>query len=45
MLNCLLSIDHREGVHEDAENGPCEFCMGQDEDWKNMVIDDAVVFD
>ena len=32
------------GIYRDAEDGPCDICMFQEETWKERVIDSAVVY-
>jgi len=39
------SLDPQIGIYRNAENGPCEVCMMQGEEWKERVIDEVVVFD
>ena len=32
------------GIYRDADNGPCEVCMLQEELWKDRVIAETVVY-
>ena len=32
------------GIYRDADNGPCEVCMLQEETWKDRVVDEMVVY-
>lgn len=38
-------LDPQIGIYRDTKNEPCDFCMAQDEDWEERVIDEVVVFD
>ena len=37
-------IDPLLGIYRDANDGPCDICMLQEETWKERVIDEIVVF-
>ena len=37
------NLDSQIGIYRDAEDGPCEICVVQDECWKGRVIDEVVV--
>ena len=37
-------IDWRFGIYRDAEDGACEACLFIDEDWKDRVVDETVVY-
>lgn len=37
-------LDAQIGIYRDAENGPCEVCMVQEETWEDRVIDQNVVY-
>ena len=37
-------LDPQTGIYRDAEDGPCDICVLQDENWKDRVIDDMVVY-
>ena len=37
-------LDPQTGIYRDADNGPCEVCMLQEELWKDRVIDETVVY-
>jgi hypothetical protein len=37
------NLDSQIGIYRDAEHGPCEICMLQEEDWEDRVIDGNVV--
>jgi hypothetical protein len=37
-------LDPKEGIYRDAEDGPCEVCMGMSEDWKDRVVDEVIVY-
>jgi len=39
------NLDPRIGIYRDAEDGPCEICIGEDEIWKERVIDGVIVCD
>ena len=32
------------GIYRDADNGPCEVCMLQEETWKDRMVDEMLVF-
>jgi hypothetical protein len=38
------NLDSQIGIYRDAENGPCEICMLQEENWEDRVIDGNVVY-
>jgi hypothetical protein len=37
-------IDQKFGIYRDAEDGACEDCMFIDEDWKDRVVKETVVY-
>ena len=37
-------IDRRFGIYRDAEDEPCDACMFMDEDWKDRMVDETVVY-
>ena len=37
-------IDPLLGIYRDANDGPCDICMLQEETWKERVIDETVVY-
>ena len=37
-------LDTEIGIYRDADNGPCEICMLQEETWKDRVLDEMVVY-
>ena len=37
-------LDPQVSIYSDAENGPCEICMQQEESWKERVVEEAVVY-
>ena len=37
-------IDQKFGIYRDAEDGACEACFFIDEDWKDRVVDETVVY-
>lgn len=37
-------LDPQIGIYRDADNGPCEVCMLQEETWKDRVVDELVVY-
>jgi len=37
-------IDRRFGIYRDAEDEPCDACMFIDEDWKDRVVGETVVY-
>lgn len=37
-------LDLKTGIYRDAENGPCEICMLQDENWSDRVLDETIVY-
>jgi hypothetical protein len=37
-------LDPQIGIYRDAEEGPCEICMSQEENWKERVVDQNVVY-
>ena len=39
------SLDPQVGIYRDADNGPCEICMLQEENWKETVVDETVICD
>ncbi len=38
------NLDPQIGIYRDAEKGACEICMGQDEGWRDRVIDEVVIY-
>ena len=38
------NLDPQIGIYRDAEHGPCEICMVQDEGWKERVIDEESIY-
>ena len=38
------NLDPKIGIYRDAENGPCEVCMVQDERWKERLVDETIVY-
>jgi len=36
--------DHKFGIYRDAGDGPCEVCIPVDEDWKDRVVGETVVY-
>ena len=38
------NLDPQIEIHKDAEDGPCEACMAQEERWKDRVIDEVMVY-
>ena len=37
-------IDPQIGIYRDADNGPCEIYMLQEETWKDRAVDEMVVY-
>ena len=37
-------FDPQIGIYRDADNGPCEVCMLQEELWKDRAVDEAVIY-
>ena len=37
------NLDPQIAIYRDAENGPCEVCVMQEETWRERVIDEVVV--
>ena len=37
-------IDRKFGIYRDSEDGSCEACIFVDEDWKERVVDETVVY-
>ena len=37
-------IDPLLGIYRDAEDGPCDICMLQEETWKERVMHETVVY-
>jgi len=37
-------LDSQIGIYRDAEYGPCEVCIVQEEGWKDRVINEAVIY-
>ena len=37
-------IDRRFGIYRDSKDGQCEVCIVTDEDWKDRVVDETVVY-
>ena len=38
------SLDRRFGIYRDAEDGACEASFFIDEDWKDRMVDETVVY-
>ena len=38
------NLDRRFGIYRDAEDGACEASFFIDEDWKDRVVDETVVY-
>lgn len=38
------NLDFQVGIYRDAENGPCEICMIQEQNWKDRVFDETIVY-
>ena len=38
------ALNPKTGIYRDAENGPCEICVAQEEGWKERLIDESVVY-
>ncbi len=38
------NLDSQIGIYRDAENGSCEVCMMQENNWKERVIDEITVY-
>ncbi len=36
--------DRKFGIYRDSEDGPCEVCIVTDEDWKDRVVKETVVY-
>jgi len=32
------------GIYRDAENGPCEICMIEEESWRGRMIDGTAIY-
>ncbi len=32
------------GIYRDAEDEPCDVCMGMSEDWGDRVVDEVIVY-
>jgi len=39
------NLEPQIGIYRDAEDGPCEICIVEDEIWKERVIDGIIVCD
>ena len=37
-------LDPQVGIYRDAEDGPCDVCMGLDGSWKERVVDEVIVY-
>ncbi len=37
-------LDPQVGIYRDAEDGPCDVCMGMSEDWRDRVADEVIVY-
>ena len=37
-------IDHQVGIYRDALKGPCDICSAMDQNWKDRVVDETVVY-
>jgi len=37
-------LDYKVGIYRDAEDGPCQACIFLDENWKDRVVDERVVY-
>ncbi len=37
-------LDPQIGIYRDAENGPCEVCLLQEETWKERVVDEIFIY-
>ncbi|UCF85479.1 MAG: hypothetical protein JSV50_07550 [Desulfobacteraceae bacterium] len=37
-------LDTEIGIYRDADNGPCELCMHFEKNWKDRVVDEAMVY-
>ena len=37
-------LDTEIGIYRDADNGPCEVCMLQEETWKDRMVDETVIY-
>jgi len=37
-------FDPQVGICRDADNGACEVCMQLDEDWRDRLMDEVVVY-
>lgn len=37
-------LDTQTGIYRDANDGPCEICMLQEETWTERVIDERIVY-
>ena len=36
--------DRKFGIYRNSEDGPCEVCLFIDEDWKDRVVEETVVY-
>ena len=36
--------DTEIGIYRDADDGPCEVCMLQEETWEDRVVDEMLVY-
>lgn len=37
-------LDSQIGIYRDAENGPCEICMIEEESWRERVVDGTAIY-
>jgi hypothetical protein len=37
-------LDPQTGIYRNSEDGPCEVCIGSEQDWQDWVIDETVVY-
>ena len=37
-------LDNQVSIYRDEDEGPCEVCLLQEDDWTDRVIDDNVIY-
>ena len=37
-------LDPQFGIYREPSDGPCQFCMSQEGEWKDRVVDEIVVY-
>jgi hypothetical protein len=37
-------LDTQVGIYRDADYGPCEACLLQEDNWTDRVIDETVIY-